>query len=195
MLGQLCIGSGLDGNAGTGGNVVQDDGLGGSISNGVEHGHQTLLGGLVVVGGDNQHTVVAQLTGILGHVDGVSGVIGAGASDHGDTASGHFQREAQDFTMLLIGEGGAFAGGAADDQGVDALLDLPVDELLQGGVVHTVGGHGGNQSGGCTAENAVGLHKKILLFVLDLTDGQKKKPMQASAIKKQQAPAGWHNNS
>ena len=57
MFGQGQVGPGLDAHAGAGGHVVEYDGLVHRVGDGVVHGDQALLGGLVVVGGHHQQRV------------------------------------------------------------------------------------------------------------------------------------------
>ena len=165
MLGQLHIGGGLNVDAGAGGDVVEDNGLGGNVADGVVHGNQTLLGGLVVVGGDAQHTVAADGAGELRQLDGVGGVVGAGTGDDGHPARRRLHGALEGVPVLLIGQGGAFAGGAADDQSVDALVNLPVDELFEGGKIDAVLVGGGDEGRGYAAENGFMLHDRNSFIV------------------------------
>ena len=166
MLGQLDIGLRLDADAGAGGDVVQDHRLGAGVGDGVVHGHQAVLGGLVVVGGDHQDGIRPVGAGALGELHGVSRLVGAGAGDDGHPAVNLLAGEGDGPAVLGVAEGGALPGGAADHQGVDALVDLPVDELAELGIVDAVGGEGGDQGGGNAAENGgVVLHGRFLLHM------------------------------
>jgi len=113
------------------------------------------LGGLVVVRGHHQHGIGAVVAGALGEFQYVLGVVGAGSGNDGHTARHPLHGEADDFLPLLGGQGGAFAGGAHGHQGVDALLQLEVDETGQGVIVHAGGGHGRYHSGGNAPEDQV----------------------------------------
>ncbi|MBQ8506984.1 MAG: dihydrodipicolinate synthase family protein, partial [Clostridia bacterium] len=71
-------------------------------------------------------------------------------------ACGALHAVAYHFLVLLIGEGGAFAGGAAGNQGVDAGINLPVNQAAVCIVIHfAVGLEGGDQCGGNAPEDAV----------------------------------------
>ena len=66
--------------------------------------------------------------------------------------------------MLRVGQRGAFAGGTGDDQSVDALVNLPVDQALELRKVDAVAGQGGDQRGGCAAEDGILLHGSMPSF-------------------------------
>ena len=166
MLGQLHISGGLDADAGTGGDVIEDHRLGAGVSDGVIHLHQAVLGGLIIVRSHNQDTVSAVGAGSLGQLHSIVGLVAAGAADDGNTAVDSVDGVAHDLTVLSIGQGGTFTGGAADDQSVDALLDLPVNELAHTIVIHAQGGCGGDQCGCDASENRILiLHGSFLLHI------------------------------
>ena len=164
MLRQLHIGGGLDGRAGAGGDVVENEGLGGGVGDSVVHGHQAVLGGLIIVGCHHQAGVGAGLAGKAGEVDGVGRVVGAGAGDDGHPAGGALHGEGDGVAVLFVGEGGALAGGAADHQGVDSLVNLPVDKPPQLGKINAVGGKRGNEGCGCASKDRFLGHGIRLLF-------------------------------
>lgn len=66
---------------------------------------ESFRGGFVVVGGDEEEGVGADLAGVFGEGDGVVGVVGAGSGDYGDSAGGFFYAEADAFFVLFVGEG------------------------------------------------------------------------------------------
>ena len=82
MLGQLRIGLRLDVDPGAGGDIVEDDGSAHGIRNDLVVPQQTLLGCLVVVGGDDQQTVHAEALRSQGVFPGYLSIVGAGTGDH-----------------------------------------------------------------------------------------------------------------
>ena len=103
VLGKLCVGCGRDGAAGTGGHVVCNDGLVGSVCNGVEHLDKTLLGCFVVVGGNDQHRIRAHLGGKASQIASVGGVITARACNDGHAVRRALNGIANDLAVLLVG--------------------------------------------------------------------------------------------
>ena len=86
---------------------------------------------LVVVGGDDQHGVGAGLVRLPGELDGLLGRIGAGAGDHRDPPARRRDHGAHDVHVLLVGEGGRFAGRPDGHEAVDPALDLVLDQPPQ----------------------------------------------------------------
>ena len=149
--------------AGAGGHVVHDDRQVRGVGNGGVAGNETGLAGLVVVGGDHQQAVGTQVGGLFGHHDGVGGVVGAGAGDNGDAAVHPLDHVADNVQMLLVLQGGSFAGGAAADDGVGMGGDLVFHDAVDLGVVHAaVGVHGGDHGQAGAGENRC-FHSKALL--------------------------------
>ena len=165
VLGQHRSGSRLDIAAGAAGHIVEDQGLGRSIRNGGKALNQAALGGLVVVRGNHQQAIVVQLAGILGHGDGVGGIVRAGAGDGGHPAGDALDGVAQNFLMLRVVEGRSFAGGAGDHKGINALLDLPIDELAKSFIVYTRSSGRGDQRGSGALKNRI-LSHNIISFSL-----------------------------
>ena len=164
MVSQNGAGLGSQVAAGTAGDVVHDDGLGGVVRNALVVLDEAVLGGLVVVGGDHQDGIRAVVTGGLGEVQHMLGVVGAGAGDDGDPACGLLHGEADDLLALGGGEGGTLTGGAHGDQRGNAVVDLEIDQTAQVFIVHASGGHGGDQGGTDALEDGlVGLCHNIFL--------------------------------
>lgn len=164
MLGQLHVSLRLDADAGAGRDVIEDHRLGAGVGDGVVHRHQTALGGLVVVGGHDQNGIGTVGAGALGQLHGVVGLVGAGAGDDRHPAVDPLAGVGDGAAVLGVGQGGAFAGGAADDQGVDPLGDLPVDQGPEAVKINAFGGGGGDKGGSNASENRIlVLHGKFLL--------------------------------
>ncbi len=96
---------------------------------------EAFLRGLVVVGGHEQRGVGAGFFRLDGEGDGFAGGVGAGAGDHFAAPGGELDGAADDVEVLLVVEGGRFAGGADGDDAVDARGDLRFDEGGEGSVV------------------------------------------------------------
>ena len=139
VLGQLRIGLRLDVDPGAGGDVVEDDGSAHGIRNDLVVPQQTLLGCLVVVGGDDQQTVHAEALRSQGVFPGYLSIVGAGTGDHRHAPRHPVHAIGDGLHALLLGHGGRLSGGTADDDGVGAAVDLPVDEPPKGGEVHRPG--------------------------------------------------------
>ena len=96
---------------------------------------QALLGRLVVVRGHQQAGVRARLLGGAGQRDGLGGGVGAGAGDHRQPPRGPPHHPADDRVVLGDVERRRFAGGADRHQRVAALLQVEVDQPVEGRVV------------------------------------------------------------
>ena len=153
MLRQFRHGFGQQIAAGAAGHIVENHRHGGRVGNGGEMGNQTVLGGLVVIGGHHQNRVGARRTGGLGVGDDVGGVVGAGSGNDGNPSGHPFHGVADHFCLILRLNGGVFAGGSHDHQGVDAAFDLPVDKPAHGLVVNAAGVHRGHHGSRHTTKN------------------------------------------
>ena len=103
---------------------------------------EPLWGSLVVEGRHHQQSVHTGAGGVPGQGDGVFRIVGAGPGDDRDPAV-HVSHHGLDGAhALLIAHGGGLAGGAADDDGVRAVLQLEVQQAGQGGVVDAAIGKG-----------------------------------------------------
>lgn len=96
---------------------------------------KTFLGGLVVIGRDLQHRVRASLLGMPGESNRLGGGVGAGARDDGDAPGRRLDAKLDHTHMFFMAERGRLAGRADRDKTVGALIDLPVDEGLEGFLV------------------------------------------------------------
>ena len=152
MLGHLGYGLGEHIAAGTAGDVVEDAGLVDGIGHGYRAGDHALLGGLVVVGSHQQHGIRAHGGGVAGELHRVGGIVGACARDDGNAVIDPLHAVLDGGAMLVVGEGRALARGANGHDGVDALLDLPVDHGAVAVKVDAIGGQGGDDGGGGAGE-------------------------------------------
>ena len=162
-VGVLCQrrhGGGGDVAPGAGGDVVQDAGHTAGVRNIGKELNQTVLGGLIIIGGHQQHGVGAHLARVFGQVDGIGGIVAAGTRDDRNATRHPLYTVANDLFMLVVRQGGGLAGGARHHDGVDALGDLPVDEAAELLVVHAGGGHGGDDGGSSAGKDGV-LHNSI----------------------------------
>src|SRR5882672_2742739 len=91
---------------------------------------------LVVVGQHDEGGIGAGLLGVAREADGFVSRVGTGAGDHGHALAGRLDAELDHAHMLFMRECRRLAGGADGDQRVGALLDLPVDEVLEAFLVH-----------------------------------------------------------
>src|SRR5690606_34695780 len=111
--------------------VVEDLRDGDRLGDGAEVAVETFLGGLVVVGGDQQAGIGADALGQLGELDGFPGAVGPGAGDHRDAAVDLVGDAADHFDVFLHVQGGGFARGADRDDGVGAFLQVEVHQFAQ----------------------------------------------------------------
>ena len=166
MLRQLDIGGRFNANARAGRDIVEDHRLGAGIGNGVVHGHQAPLGGLVVIGRDHQDRVGPVGTGAFGELHRIVGLVGARAGNNRHPSIHPLTGKGNGPAVLRVGQGGALPRGAADDQGVDPLLNLPVNQSAKAVIVDPGGGGGGDQCGGNAAEDGMVLfHDRFLLHI------------------------------
>ena len=122
---------------------------------------EALLSRLVVVGRDHEQRVGSGVLGVACEIDGLGGGVGAGAGDDGDAALGLRDRDLDDALVLVVGEGGALAGGAHGHEAGGTALDQPIDMRTQGRLVHRAvlerRDHGGNRAAQ-TGEDGMGGH-------------------------------------
>ena len=160
VLGKLRQTGGGQVAAGAAGDIVQNAGQVHGIRNGGVVGDQTGLAGLVVVGGDQQQGVGAVRLRLTAEPDGVPGIVGAGARNDRNPPGSLFDGVADARGMLLIRHGGGLAGGAADDNGIGAVVDLVVNDAPQLLEIHAaVGTHGGDDRHGGAGKNGL-LHRE-----------------------------------
>ena len=91
--------------------------------------------GLVVVGAYHQQSVNSGVFGGLAQGNGVGGGVGACARNDDHVLRGGFFRPAEHGQLFFVRQGRGFPGGAAEDAGGNVGLCLPVDQLLQHGVI------------------------------------------------------------
>ena len=157
----------LDVAAGAARNVVENDRDGDGFSDGLEMHLQTVLGGLVVVRGDEQNSVSAIGFSLLGEHDSGLGVVGTGTSDDRYAMVDMVDGVGDDLGMFFFRKGGRFASGAADDDGVGAIVDLEVEETFQCWVVDsTISGERGNDCAACASKD------RHIFFLLKCVRGE-----------------------
>ena len=93
---------------------------------------EAFLGGLVVIGGDEQGTVCTGLLGKAGEVDGFYGVVGAGSGQDLDATLDLINADFYDPFVFVVGKGCGFACGSTGNKTTDAFLDLPVYKGTKG---------------------------------------------------------------
>ena len=98
---------------------------------GVEVADQPRPAGPVVVGRHHQQRVRPQALGLDGLGDGFSGVVAARAYHQRRPVQAPGGGALDDGAALAVGDGGGLTGGAQDDDGVRAAVQLPVDQALQ----------------------------------------------------------------
>ena len=101
------------------------------VRDGLKMRVQSLLGCFVIVRGHQQHAVRACFFRLFGKIDRRLRTVGAGARDHGDPSRRLFHAETDHIQMLLMGERGCLARGAADYDGVRPARDLRLDMLRE----------------------------------------------------------------
>ncbi len=92
---------------------------------------QALLGRLVIVRRHGKNSVYAHVFQFFRELDHFGGVVAARAREHRHLPLGFFERDLDHAKVLEAGQRGAFAGGAAGHQKVDAGLDLPAHQYTQ----------------------------------------------------------------
>ena len=153
VLAQRGVGLRLYVHAGASGHVVEYLRHGAAVRDGCVHRDESRLGGLVVVGRYQESGVVAHVVSYLRELYRVCGVVGSCACDHRYSVAGELHGLFEDLAVLLVREGGAFARGAADEEGVYSFVYLPVDEPLKCVVIYAVRVHGCYERGACSSEN------------------------------------------
>src|SRR5688572_2986414 len=96
---------------------------------------KTFLGGLVVVGRDLQHRIRARLLGMTGESDRLGGRVGAGPGNDGNASGRGLDAKLDHAHVLFMGERGRLACRTDRNKAAGALVDLPVDEGLEGFLV------------------------------------------------------------
>ena len=91
---------------------------------------QPLLRRPRVVGRDDEQPVGARPLGRLGQAHAVRRVVGARTGHHGGAIADRGHDRPHELGLLVVGRGGALAGGAVEDQAVVAQLDQVRRQLL-----------------------------------------------------------------
>jgi hypothetical protein len=129
------------------GNVVEND----RNIDGVGHRHEVailpFLGRLVVIAGDMQDGVAADFLGMTGAHDGFFGRVRPGAGNHRHPALGLFHAKLDHPGVFVMAQGRRFAGGAAGNQALGALFDLPVHQFAERRLIHLAILERGDQGG------------------------------------------------
>ena len=127
FTGHTSLRGGQNVGAGTTGHVVDEHGDGHFVVDGLEMLEDAFLRRLVVVGGDEQDGIGADALGVLGKADGFDGIIGTRTGDDGHAALDLIHADADGGFVFGMAHGGGFAGGAAGNDAVHTLFDLPFD--------------------------------------------------------------------
>jgi hypothetical protein len=123
---------------------------------------ESLLGRLVVIGGDHEEGVGADLLGVLGEGYRLGGRVRAGSGDHGDAAFRLLHADLDDPLVLLVAERRAFSRRSHGNKAFRAVLDLPVHMAAKGLLVEQAvpergheGGDGASETGhgGCSSRS------------------------------------------
>ena len=158
MIGECCVGFGFDVHARTGGYVVKNDRFVYAIRNAGVHMDEPSLGGFVVVGGDDEERIRANLAGTAAKSDGVLGIIAACACDDGNSAANAFYGEFNGGDLFVIRQRGGFARRSADDEGIDARIQLTVDQIGECFVINFAVAKRGDERG-CRARENRSFHR------------------------------------
>ena len=127
--------------------VVDDDRKGDRIADGFEMAEKAFLAGLVIVGGNDQNGIRADLFGMAGEVDRLGGVVRSRARHHRHPAPRLGDADLDDPSMLVVAKCRAFARGAAGHQPVRAALDLPIDQGPESRLIDAATAERGHQGG------------------------------------------------
>ena len=180
MLGEGCGSFGQQIAACARGYIIQYAGKACGIRGCDKRCRHALLSCLVIVGSDQQKRISADLLCIFGQLDSVSGIVGAGARDNGNTTCDALNTILYSCAVLFVGKRGAFTCGADGNDGVDALFNLPIYECAEALEVDTRGGERGDNSRCGSRENSAMVHCFVLLFdlfqIYEVSDTHKKTP-------------------
>ena len=152
MLGENLIGLRREGNAGPGGDVIEDDGQLHPVGYVFIMLDETSLRRLVVIGSHMQQSVGPGVLSVLGQVNGSGCIVASRAGDDLDPMIDPLDTVFHGGNMLPNGKGGALAGGAADADSVQAACDLLVDQSAEPIVIDSAAlvkwGHNGGAGSG-----------------------------------------------
>ena len=148
------------------GNVVEDDRQWRVLRQMREMGVDALLAGSVVIGRHHQRGICARILGTTEVLGSDAGVVRSGAGDDGYAALRLIDAHPNDREMLLGGQRCRFAGGAAGNERVRPLRDLPFDEIAIGRLDEPpLGVEGGDERG-----NRSGKHRLNGLLVRQMRE-------------------------
>jgi len=117
-------------------NAVEDDWDTRATSHFAEMLEKAFLRWFIVIGRNLEGTIRADFFGVLGKIDRFGGGVASRAGEHLEFARGKFHRELDDFNVLVVIDGGRFAGRADRHDSVDASLDLNFDQSLERGFIN-----------------------------------------------------------
>ena len=89
------------------------------------------LRGFVVIGGHHQSCGGARLFGRFDQAHGFGSIVGACSGDHRNLPGRLRDHNFHNHVMLFMGQGWAFAGCAHGHQPIAALVNMPIDQLLE----------------------------------------------------------------
>ena len=156
VLGQDVEGRVGEGDARAARDVVEHDGQIGRIRDGAHVGAQALLGGAVVVRGDDQQAVRTVLLSALADAHRVRGVIGAGAAQDERTIPHGLAHGVRQVVLFGLVGRGRLSRRAGQEDRVAAFVDQLGREALRGDQVNVAGGRHGGDHGGREGAEAAG---------------------------------------
>ena len=92
---------------------------------------QTGLRGFVVIGGHHQSRSGARLFGRFDQAHGFGGIVGARTGNHRNPSGRLGNHNFHNPVMFFMGQGRAFPGCAHWHQPMAALVNMPIDQLLE----------------------------------------------------------------
>ena len=122
---------------------------------------KTALRGLIILRSNDEKSVCADTAGFLTERDGVFGVVASRARDDGDSACDTFCGKFDGIDLFLIGEGGGFARGSANDERVNACVKLSIEDICERFVIDRASLHRGDDGGSSALEKRC-FHSRFL---------------------------------
>ena len=155
MPGKLGIGLRRDGDAGAGGNIIEDDGLCHRVGDGGVVPDQPGLRGLVVIWRYHQQPVGPGPLRVPAEGDGVGCGVGAAAGDDRHPAVHMIHTVFDGPHPLTVGHGAGLARGTADDDGLGPAGDLEVQQTPKGIQIHGAVAEGRDDGCAGTGKNGI----------------------------------------
>ena len=144
-FGQTVVSVDLDLQAGTAGNVIDDNRLFCGFVDGLVMADDTVLRGAGIIGHDDEHRIGARFLSLLDHTHGMSRVIGSSTGNHRNV-NDFLDRLDQINLLVHVGDR-RFTSGAIDHQTIRTIGDELLGELLRSIEIDTaVGFHRGYHS-------------------------------------------------